>query len=152
TLTQEAPGLDVGVLVRFSNGLSVGYSGKYLNSPDIGVTTDDYIYPTNVLGIAYFSENLPLLHLPYFTIAADLENRNGENTLKIGAETRLLDGSLALRAGGWREQLNFGAGYGLDFGKEKKSRLSIDYAFGLPIGGIQDSTGSHFLSLSYRFP
>jgi len=152
TIIQETQAFDVGVLARFSNGISVGYSGKYLNAPDIGLRMGDPIYATNVLGVAYFNKDLPILHLPYFTIAADWQNRNGQNDIKVGAESRILDGALALRMGGWSEQIDFGAGYGFEFGRDKKSRLSIDYAFGLLIGGIRDSTGSHFFSLTYRFP
>ncbi|MDR1695115.1 MAG: hypothetical protein LBR69_08205, partial [Endomicrobium sp.] len=59
-----------------------------------------------------------------------------------------LKDTLALRAGGWAEQLNFGLGYKFEF--KDKGALYIDYAFGLPLK-VQETYGSHFFSLSYRF-
>ena len=152
TLDKSAFAFDIGILARFKYGISVGYSGRYFNRPDIGFKSEDRIKQTNVIGLSYYSEELPLLKIPYFTIAMDYEMREGENNLLLGAESLVLNGDLALRMGGWREQLNFGVGYGFDFGKEEsKSRLTIDYTFGLPLE-IQDSTGNHFVSLTFRFP
>ena len=152
-LSRAAFAFDVGFLARFEYGISAGFSGRYVNKPDIGFKMEDKVKPTSVFGLSYFNEDLPLLGIPYFTAALDYEMREGDNTLIFGVESRVIDGNLSLRAGGWMEQINFGLGYGIDFGRaEKKSRLMIDYAFGLPIGGIKESTGSHFLSLTFRFP
>ncbi len=151
-LNKSAFAFDLGLLARFKYGISVGFSGKYFNKPDIGFKTEDRIKQTNVLGAAYYNEKLPLLGIPYFTFAMDYEMREGDNTLIMGMESKVIDGNLALRAGGWAEQINFGIGYGFDFGKDdKKSRLMIDYAFGLPLQ-VQETSGSHFISLSFRFP
>ena len=140
---------DIGVLARFSYGISFGFSSKYITRPDVGYFMEDKVPSMNVIGFAYYTEKVPILKIPEFTIAADYEMRTGdENMMKIGAETRLIDGSLALRAGGWSEQINFGIGYGLDIAG---SKVSIDYAFGLPLE-MQETMGSHFLSLSFRFP
>lgn len=151
-LKKAAFAFDIGILARLKYGISIGYSGRYFNRPDIGFKVEDRVKQTNVIGGSYYTEEIPFLNIPYFTFAVDYEMREGENTLLIGAESRVIDGKLSLRMGGWKEQLNFGAGYGFDFGKEgSKSRLMIDYAFGLPLE-IQDSTGNHFVSLTYRFP
>lgn len=154
--------LDVGAIARFNNGISVGYSSKYLNQPDVafglvdlgnGKTMKDEVDIINTVGIAYYAEELPLIALPYFTIAVDYEMRRADGILAVGAETKIIDGSLALRAGGWGEQLNFGIGYALKFGEgEKASALMIDYAFGLPISDVQETSGHHYIGLSYRFP
>jgi len=152
-LASDAFGLDIGVLARFQYGISVGYSGRYINSPEIGfglVDEKDYVKSTNVLGLSYYSEELPFLKIPYFTAALDYEIRGGTggNTLILGLESRVIDGKLALRAGGWESQLNFGLGYTFTF--EGYGQLMLDYAFGLPLE-MQGTAGSHFLSLSYRF-
>ncbi|MCL2389975.1 MAG: hypothetical protein FWD54_00870 [Endomicrobia bacterium] len=151
-LSNSAFGIDLGVLARFKHGISVGYSGKYLNSPDIGLKDTDNVPRTNTVGLAYYNEKLPYLDIPHFTVAMDYEIRDSENTLMLGMESRLINDTLAVRAGGWSEQLNFGLGYKLKFGKDEKnnSALSIDYALGLPLK-VQDTIGSHFFSLSYRF-
>ncbi|MDR2192764.1 MAG: hypothetical protein LBO62_07815 [Endomicrobium sp.] len=147
-LSNDAFAFDIGLLLRFKYGISVGYSGRYLNSPDIGHSSEDNVKPTNVLGLAYYSEELPFLKIPKFTAALDYQIRSGDNLLMAGIESRILDGKLALRAGAWEDQINFGLGYGFDF---LGSKLTINYAFGLPLG-IQSSAGSHFLSINVRLP
>ncbi|MDR1942028.1 MAG: hypothetical protein LBQ47_06855 [Endomicrobium sp.] len=148
-LSNSAFGLDVGLLLRFKYGISAGYSGRFINGAEIGYRMKDNIKPTNVIGLSYYNEELPFLKVPQFTVALDYEMRGGENLLIAGIESKILDGKLALRAGGYESQINFGFGYLFSFGE---SKLIIDYAFGLPIGGIQESAGSHFVSLSFRFP
>jgi hypothetical protein len=144
--------MDVGILAIFPYGISLGFSSKYMTRPDVGFGYDpngDKIPAMNVIGAAYYNENVPLIKIPKFTLAMDYEIRSGEDDMfKIGAESKVIDGSLALRVGGWREQINFGAGYEIKFAG---TRLVLDYAFGLPID-VQETTGSHFLSLTLRLP
>jgi hypothetical protein len=148
-LSNSAFAMDIGLLLRFKYGISLGYSGRYINSPEIGYRMKDNIKPVNVIGLSYYNEELPFFKIPMFTAALDYEMRGGENLLMAGVESRILDGKLALRAGGYESQINFGLGYLFSFGK---SFIIADYAFGLPIGGIQESVGSHFLSITFRFP
>ncbi|AKL97966.1 hypothetical protein [Endomicrobium proavitum] len=147
TLTNGAIAVDAGIIAKFSNGFSIGYSGKHLNRPDMGFFEEYHILNADVLGLAYYNEVLPLLSLPKFTIAVDYQVRGGEDILMFGAETRVIDGALALRAGSWGDQINLGLGYELKLGEEA---LLIDYAFGMPLD-VQETIGSHFFSLGYRF-
>ena len=153
-ISQDAFAFDIGILVNFANGVSAGYSGKYLNSPDIAFYGDTYggdrIQTHHVIGLSYFDEMLPFLKLPNFTIAADVEIRENDNIFMFGAETKIniATSLLAIRAGGWKEQLSFGAGYMFPFGNG--NHLSVDYAFLLPLE-IQETIGSHFFGLSYKF-
>ena len=141
--------MDMGILARFPYGISFGFSSKYITRPDVGFFSEDKVPSMNVIGLAYYNEEIPLIKIPKFTIACDYEIRSGdEDVIKIGAESKVIDGSLSLRLGGWKEQINFGAGYAINFGE---SKLMIDYAFGLPID-VQETTGSHFFSLTFRFP
>lgn len=141
---------DLGMLARFPlYGISLGISSKYITRPDVGFKYEDKVPVMNVIGLSYSSKELYLLKIPEFTIAADYQIRSGdEDVFRLGMESVLLGGRLALRAGGWKEQINFGAGYEMKIGN---SGLQIDYGFGLPIE-LQDNTGSHFLSLTYKFP
>ena len=140
---------DIGILAMFPYGISAGFSSKYMTRPDVGFFSEDRVPAMNVIGVAYYSEELPIVKIPKFTLAADYEIRSGDkDLLKIGAESRVIKGALSLRLGGWREQINFGTGYEIKFGE---SALMIDYAFGLPLE-VQESTGSHFLSLTFRLP
>jgi hypothetical protein len=141
--------VDMGILARFEYGISAGISSKYMTRPDVGFSINDKIPSMNVIGLGYYNEELPVIRIPKFTIAADYEMRSGdENRLKIGMESKVIEGRLALRLGGWSEMINIGAGYEIEFGE---AEIKIDYTFALPIE-IQENTGSHFLSLSFVFP
>jgi hypothetical protein len=148
TLTSSALTCDLGILLRFKYGISLGYSSRYLTKPALGYWEEDPVKQTNVLGISYYSPELAFLKLPEFTAALDWEMRGDERLAIVGFESRILDKKLALRAGGWESQINFGLGYALDIAGGK---LFIDYAFGMPLE-IVESSGSHFLSLTFRFP
>ncbi len=140
--------LDIGVMALFSNGIGIGYSSKYLVPGNIGYLEKDEVKNVNVLGLSYYNDMLPYVKIPYFTIASDIIFRDNDVFLRIGAETYLIDGKLALRMGGRGEAFDFGFGYSFDF--ENDMSLIIDYAFELPFE-IEESYGSHFISLSFQF-
>jgi hypothetical protein len=148
TLKSSALTFDMGVLFRLKNGISFGYSGRYLSKPALGYWEADPVKQTNVLGLSYYSSELPFLKIPELTVALDWEMRGSERLLLFGFESKILDKKLALRAGGWESQINFGLGYAFDIAG---GMLLVDYAFGMPLE-IVESTGSHFLSLTFRFP
>jgi len=148
TFTSSALTFDLGALFRFKYGISLAYSGRYLSKPDLGYWDKDPVKQTNVLGISYYSKELAFLKIPEFTAAFDVEMRGSERLYIVGAESKILDGKLALRMGGWESQVNFGLGYVFEIAGGK---LFVDYAFGLPLE-IAESSGSHFLSLTFRFP
>lgn len=140
---------DVGLLAQFSNGLSVGFSSKYLVPADIGYESKDEVANVNVVGLAYYNDMLPALKIPYFTAALDVLFRDNETTVRVGLESYVIEGKLAVRLGGREEAFNIGFGYEMSFVNDTK--LIIDYALDLPLQ-VTDSMGSHFISLSFRFP
>ena len=139
---------DIGLLATFENGLRLGFSSKYLTSPDIGYEEKDSVSNMNVLGIGYFSELLPYVNIPTFTADLDLIFIDGETKFRIGLESYILDDKLGIRLGGREEAFDIGFGYEFTFLND--STLAIDYAFELTFE-IEESYGSHFLSLSFRF-
>lgn len=139
---------DIGVMAKFANGIGIGYSSKYLVPADIGYLEKDEVKNVNVLGLSYYNDMLPYVKIPYFTVAADIVFRDNDTFLKMGAETYLIDGRLALRLGGRKEAFDFGFGYSFLFGND--TALTVDYAFELPFE-IEESYGSHFISLSFSF-
>jgi hypothetical protein len=139
---------DIGLLALFSNGIGIGYSSKYLLPADIGYEEKDEVKNVNVLGLSYYNEVLPYLKIPYFTIAMDIIFRDNETSIRAGIESYVLDGKLALRLGGREEAFDIGFGYEFAFANETK--LLIDYALELPFE-IEESYGSHFISLSFKF-
>ena len=139
---------DIGILAMFSNGIGVGYSSKYLVPADIGFEEKDEVKNVNVIGLSYYNEQLPYIKIPYFTVAMDIIFRDDESTIRAGMESYVVDGKLAIRLGGRQEAFDIGFGY--EFGFANETTLIIDYALELPFE-VEESYGSHFLSLSFRF-
>ena len=139
---------DIGLLAMFSNGIGVGFSSKNLYPADIGYMEKDEVKNINVLGLSYYNDELPYIKIPYFTIALDVIFRDGENSIRAGVESYVLDKKLAIRLGGREEAFNIGFGYEFAFANETK--LVIDYALELPMQ-VEESYGSHFFSLSFKF-
>ena len=139
---------DIGLLAMFSNGIGVGYSSKYIVPADIGFMEKDEVKNINVVGLSYYSDELPYIKIPYFTIALDVIFRDNENFIRAGVESYVLDRKLAIRLGGREEAFNIGFGYEFAFANETK--LVIDYALELPMQ-VEESYGSHFFALSFKF-
>ena len=139
---------DIGILAWFSNGIGIGYSNKYLVPADIGYLEKDEVKNVNVIGLSYYSEELPYIKIPYFTIAADFIFRDNETTVRAGLESWVFNKKLAIRIGGREEAYDIGFGYEFSFLNE--SKLTINYAFEMPVK-VEESYGSHFFSLSFKF-
>lgn len=139
---------DIGILAQFTNGISVGFSSKYLTSPDIGFVEEDKVSNVNVIGLGYYTDEIPYIKIPTFTADIDVIFIDGETKLRLGVESYVLDNKLAIRLGGREEALNVGFGYEFSFINE--SKLIIDYALEIPLE-VEESYGSHFIALSFRF-
>ncbi len=139
---------DIGLMAQFTNGLRLGFSSKYLTGPDIGYVEEDKVSNMNVIGIGYYSDLLPYLKIPTFTADMDIIFIDGETKLRLGVESYVLDDKLGIRLGGRSEAFDIGFGYEFSFANE--STLVIDYAFELPFE-IEESYGSHFIAISFRF-
>ena len=139
---------DIGILAMFANGIGVGFSSKYIVPADIGFMEKDEVKNINVVGLSYYSDELPLIKIPYFTAALDVMFRDSETFIRAGVESYILDRKLAIRLGGREEAFDIGFGYEFAFANETK--LIVDYAFELPLE-LEESYGSHFIALSFRF-
>jgi len=139
---------DIGILAMFANGIGVGFSSKYIVPADIGFMEKDEVKNTNVLGLSYYSDELPLIKIPYFTVALDVIFRDSETFIRAGVESYVLDKRLAIRLGGREEAFNIGFGYEFAFANETK--LVVDYALEIPFE-VEESYGSHFIALSFKF-
>lgn len=140
---------DIGLMAKFSNGISVGYSSKYIMPVDIGFEEEDIVSNVNVIGLSYYNDLLPMVNIPYFTVAMDILFRNDETSIRVGLESYVIDGKLALRAGGREEAFDIGFGYEFSFANNTK--LIVDYALELPLQ-VEETMGSHFIGVSFRFP
>jgi hypothetical protein len=139
---------DIGILAQFKNGISLGFSSKYLTAPDVGFEEKDTVSNINVIGIAYYTDLLPYVKIPTFTVDLDVVFIDGEVKPRLGMESYVLNDKLAIRLGGREEAFDIGFGYEITFANE--STLIVDYAFELPFE-IEESYGSHFIAISFRF-
>lgn len=141
---------DAGLLFSWpSYGLSLGLAGKNLLTPDIGLKTKDVVPAEHVVGLAWYTEKLPYLQLPLFTIALDVVSRDGYTDYRTGMETWLFDGTFAIRAGMRPQEATMGMGY--EFSVFNESKFILDYALAWPLE-VEQTSGSHRLSVSFRFP
>ena len=145
-----APTADVGFLTLFpEKGISLGLALRNITSPNVGLQSSDIVPMETALGFAYNKEKMPYILLPQCTLALDLVNRDKKLDYRFGIETWILKGNLCVRSGVNPEEFAFGLGHEMRiFGK---TLLEIDYAFTLPLQ-MEQSTGSHRLGLTLRFP
>lgn len=138
-----AMGIDAGALLTVSRFVTLGFSGRHLNRPDVGLKSKD-IVPMELLGGAK-------IHMGQLSLLADVMVRDAgqdianrrEITWAAGTEWSVLS-SLALRAGLNRGSLAAGMGFNVgDF--------RLDYSFSLSNFLEQDAGGGHHAVLSYRF-
>jgi hypothetical protein len=146
---RRATGLDLGLLARLGDHLSLGLSAANVNQPDLGLSQVQAVPRVLRAGASYrhrwLKANLDVTQREF------LEGRTDRRTL-IGAERVWVlgrFGEMALRAGtgfGSRDfrQLTLGGGY-------QANGLAVDYAFQMPLGGLESAGGSHRLSLSFKF-
>ncbi|PCI35045.1 MAG: hypothetical protein COB53_11380 [Elusimicrobia bacterium] len=143
--------LDIGFLFRFFKHYAVGLQVMHLNQPNMAFDGSD-------------SDTLPMEIKAGFNyrslisnLVAQLETKKApdgrrDNTFTIGTERwfpRVFVGDFGIRGA-----MSIGSrGYkqistGLSF---RTRRVTIDYAFGLPIASVRATAGSHRMALLFRF-
>ena len=140
---------DIGILAQLACGISIGYSNRYLTSPDIGYVSEDKVTNTSVIGLAYHTDLIPGIKIPNFTVALDYVLRAGDNSIRAGLESVLFEDKLGIRIGGREEAFDIGLGYKFEF--TNGMSLTVDYALELPFE-VKESYGSHFVGLTLRLP
>lgn len=149
--SKGAVGVDIGGLFRATDKLSLGMSVRHLNKPDVGLATKDPVPMELRMGALYAFKRFNLLGDAMLRDrGAGVADRQ-ELVWSLGGEwvVRYLKApgapSLALRTGvNSRRQLTMGFGV-------KVKDVSVDYAMTLVESLIQDNSGTHRLSLGYRF-
>jgi|CXWL01.1.fsa_nt_gi hypothetical protein len=143
--SRGAVAFDVGVIATLSQTLKAGFSARNINSPDIGVDSEDRVSREYQAGLSYDKAEWRM------KATADVVYRdNHVGTLRdrarptIGLEKGIGDERVKFRAGLGLEQ--FSAGGGMQF-----DRFGFDYAFILTRHLISSSAGSHLIAVRYRF-
>lgn len=141
---------DAGLLVELKNtGMSFALASRNMTSPDVGLGSVDKVLAENVFGVAFYSDEVSYLKLPYFTSALDIVSRGQYTDARLGIESWFFDGKFAVRAGAKKTDITLGLGYEIAIGESIK--VLVDYALAWPLE-IEESSGSHRFGISVRFP
>jgi hypothetical protein len=150
-VVEDLPGrsqlsLDVGVIFRPAPSIPIALSLQNLNTPNIA-STDSPV-----------TENLPLQVTLGIGISGqdtiwgmDLVFKGSQVDVKVGIERQFNRESLIVRGGFRLENLAWGTNLTLGGGYRPYKSIRIDYGFLFPIGGIEDTYGSHRFSIVYDF-
>lgn len=147
--SKNAPDLDLGLIYRFPRRLQAGLVIQHALTPNVAFNGTEKLDRAVNTGLAYKSLWMSLVGEMKLHSAAD-------GTLAkdaIFAAERYfptLDhgqfgvrGSLGIGSGDWR-QFTLGASYRIN-------KIQVDYAYLLPVGGVQGQAGSHRMGLSFHF-
>ncbi len=140
-----AAAFDAGVIATLGKSLKAAFSARNINSPDIGLDSEDRVPREYQAGLSYDKAEWQL------KATADVVYRdNHVGTLReratpsVGLEKGMGDERVKFRVGASLDQ--FSAGVGMQF-----DRFGFDYAFILTRNLVSSSAGSHLMAVRYRF-
>ena len=149
--SKSVPDFDLGFIYRFPRRFQAGLSILHATQPNVAFSGTDQVQREINLGLAYKSLWLSLMGelkmLPSVTGGTDRDAIFAAEryfpTLDYGQFG--LRGSLGfgLNNSDWK-QITMGASYRIN-------KIQFDYAFILPVGGVQAQSGSHRVSLTFHF-
>lgn len=132
-------GLDAGFLYEASKDLSLGASTRRINKPDMGLVAEDKVPMTWRAGGAW--------RRGAFTFLGEIRGRSeatdADSKWGAGVEWRAIS-PLALRVGADSGKVTAGMGLGM-------RNLRVDYAFSFTQDLGAGESGSHRVSVGYRF-
>ena len=150
-ILEDLPGrsqfsLDLGLVFRSSLNIPIAVSVQNLNTPNLVTTLSPEIEELplrTTLGIGILGQTS--------TWGMDLVFNRYQIDVKVGLEYRIKGNKLLLRGGFRLENLAWGTNLAVGAGFKPRDRMRVDYGIVFPIGGIQDTYGSHRFSLVYHF-
>lgn len=147
--SKSAPDLDLGLLYRFPRRLQAGVVLQHALTPNLAFSGSDKLGRALNLGLAYKSLWMSLVGEVKLHPAAD--GSTAKDAI-FGAERYFptleygqfgVRGSLGVGSGDWR-QFTLGASYRIN-------KIQVDYAYLLPVAGVQGQSGSHRVGLTFHF-
>lgn len=132
--------LDIGGLYNIAPRFFLGMSISDINQPDMGLQAAAPIPATIRLGLGWRRKDLKW--------AADIVGKDSLWYGSFGLE-KWFKNLIAVRGGltiGGLNFINLGSGFSVNIGDAQ-----IDYVFQYPLSGIKDVSGTHRMSLVYRF-
>lgn len=135
-----AMSVDAGLLYNISPRFFAGISVLDINQPNLGLKYEDLLPATGRFGLGWREKGMAW--------ALDAVYRNKLWYYSTGFEKFIKD-IFGVRLGvgyGGKNSLNFATGFSVNI-----SRLQLDYAFQYPVTGIKDISGTHRMSVVFRF-
>ena len=140
----SAVSVDAGILYNFMPRLFAGLAILNLNQPNVGLRTAENLPMAIRTGVGYNEKKLK--------VGVDMVMQGGaapDNSINTGCEAEFFKGKVFLRTGleiGSRDfkRISFGGSYYM-------KTVMLDYAFCLPLSGVQATAGSHRFTIVYRF-
>jgi len=132
---------DVGVFYRPASKYNLGFTMQNINSPDIGLKETDKVEKTYRTGFAYTPKTA--------NFSIEFISKSGDTNITSGFEKYFSEKTFALRG-----SLTFGSSdlrrLTLGLGLNQKN-YKLDYVFLYPLVGINDTYGTHKVSVSILF-
>ena len=143
--SRGAAAFDAGVIATLSETVKAGFSARNINSPDIGLDSEDRVPREYQAGLSYYKAAW-LLNATADVVYRDnhIGTLRERATPSIGLEKGFADTCVKFRAGLSLD--SFSAGVGMQF-----DRFGFDYAFILSRTLLSSSAGSHLIGIRYRF-
>ncbi|MBI5574681.1 MAG: tetratricopeptide repeat protein [Elusimicrobia bacterium] len=132
---------DVGIFYRPDAKYNLGFTMQNINSPDIGLKETDKVEKTYMTGFAYTPKTA--------NMSIEILSKSGDTNIISGFEKYFSQRVFALRG-----SLTFGSSdlrrLTLGFGINQKN-YKLDYVFLYPLVGINETYGTHKVSVSVLF-
>lgn len=147
--SRSAPDLDFGLIYRFPRRLQAGLVLQHALTPNVAFSGTDKLERVLNTGLAYKSLWMSLVGELKLHRAAD---GNMARDAIFAAERYFptleygqfgVRGSLGIGSADWR-QFTVGASYRIN-------KIQVDYAYLIPVAGVQGQSGSHRVGLSFHF-
>lgn len=147
--SKGVPDLDLGLIYRFPRRLQAGLVLQHALAPNVAFSGTDKLERGVNAGLAYKSLWMSLVGELKLHRAADgamakdaiFAAERYFPTLEYGQFG--LRGSLGIGSADWR-QITIGASYRIN-------KIQADYAYLLPVGGVQGQSGTHRVGLTFHF-
>lgn len=142
---KSAMTMDVGGVVPMGKFLRAGVAVRNLNSPDLGLATEDRVAREIQGGLMLDFSGMGLKVAGDFSLRQNsADGIKNEPIPYLGVEKSLYKNKLALRAGA--NTLSYTGGFGLKLGN-----IGIDYAMVFSKNLLSDNYGTQKMGMSYRF-
>lgn len=131
---------DAGILISPFDWLSIGYGKKNIIGSDLGLLDASPVTPQDYFGICYREK--------VFMMTGEMQKIDGNYRYIAGIEKSFIGDILRARFGmGWGDgnYRKVSTGIGVNF-----NEFVMDYSWEYPLSGIEQTTGTHYLTFTAK--